>query len=208
MAKLIPISEGQNQLRQNRILLLSVGSISTVAGLLFWSATPFLLPSKTDRLQIALRYVSLVSTMFCGITACVAGQQLKRISPLVKALEKAEQNDFMTQVASSQYVQEEAWMELATAEIASLQQQQQHETLPAVAPAVAPAGYQLPIPENREAPSPESFYTLYQAVMKLKQKGVPEKEIIEDILQPKGGRFAEGKVMLEMLMGLGSDYKW
>jgi hypothetical protein len=211
MGTLISISSPQNQLRQNRTLLLSIGGISTVAGLLLWSATPFLLNNKSDRLQIALRYLSLASTLFCGVAACVSGYQLQRITPLIKALETAEQSDFLTQLASSQYVQQQQWQQLATSEVETLQRPLHYETPPSVSPAVSTSAPQLPTSESLEAPEVEDFQnfrSLYKAVSMLQQQGVSDTEIIETALQMGGRRFTEGKQALETLLQLGVQQEW
>jgi hypothetical protein len=208
MGSLINISSPQTQLRQNRTLLLTIGSASTIAGLLLWSATPFLLNSKSDRLQIALRYLSLTSTLICGVAACVSGHQLQRIAPLIKALETAEQSDFYTQLASSQYVQQEQWQAIASSEVEALHQPFQQNLPPNVSPAPETSTPQLPTSENPELPPADNFRSLYKAVSVLKQQGVSDTTIVEEVLQLGGRRFAEGKQVLETLLHLGMQQGW
>ena len=208
MGSLISISSPQVQLRQNRTLFLCIGGISTVAGLLLWSATPFLLNSKSDRLQIALRYLSLCSTLACGVSACVSGYQLQRISPLIEAFETAERSDFLTQLASSQYVQEQQWTKIASAEVEALHQPLQSNHPPGVAPAPETSTPQLPTSENLELPPAENFRSLYEAVSALKQKGVSDTFLIEKVLRMGGRRYPEGQAALETLLHMGTENGW
>lgn len=109
MDKLIQISSPQQQLRQNRSLLLLLGGISSIAGMFLWSAPPFIWSNPKDKVGVCLRYLSLFGGLSLGISAVVAGKQLERITPLVKAIETAEKADFLDQLASSQYLQSQQW---------------------------------------------------------------------------------------------------
>ncbi len=115
MGTLIGISSPQVQLRQNRSMLLLIGGVSSVAGLLLWSSSPFIWSNSKDKFQVVLRYLSLFGSLGCGVTAIVCGQQLQKINPLVKALDVAEKNDFLEQLAVSQFQQQQQWQQMALA---------------------------------------------------------------------------------------------
>ena len=114
---MIKISSPQDQLRSNRNLLALVGGSSTVIGLLLWSASPFLFPNPQDKFSVSLRYLSLFITSCCGVTAVATGHQLQRITPLLKAVEQAEKADFISQLATSQWVQEQRYQSEAVTAI-------------------------------------------------------------------------------------------
>jgi hypothetical protein len=115
MGTLIGISSPQVQLRQNRSMLLLIASVSSLSGLLLWSASPFVFNNPKDKVQVVLRYLSLFGSLSCGVTAIVCGNQLQKINPLVKAIETAERNDFLEQLAVSQYQQQQQWQQMALA---------------------------------------------------------------------------------------------
>ena len=83
---MIKINSPQDQLRSNANLLKFIGGSSIVMGFLIWSSSPFLFPNPKSNFQISLRYISLVCTIGCGITATVTGSQLQKITPLIKAI--------------------------------------------------------------------------------------------------------------------------
>jgi hypothetical protein len=217
MGSLISISSPQNQLKQNRSLLLFMGGVSTVAGVFMWSATPFALSDRSDRVQVCLRYLALTSSLVCGVSACVAGQHLQRITPLLKAVETAEQNDFLTQLASSQYVQQQQWHQVASSELQAFQPGNR-----AVTSVTQPDLVKQPSDERFNSvtesgngngnasnqPSMEGYKPLFLAVTQLKQAGVSDSKIIKDVLKQEGRNFETGKQMLETLLELGLQQEW
>lgn len=210
---MIKISSPEQQLRQNRNLLLLLGSIGSVVGLFMWSATPFMLASPKGKFPITLRYLSLFGTLGCGVSAVVAGHQLERIKPLIKAVESAEKRDFLTQLAASQYQQEMYWQHQASQ---PLQQQAFHPTselpgelpkmgsdqLPSVA-AVSDSGSSSAITATAE-----HYRPLFQAVTLLQQQGVSDTKIVETVLGKSGRSFSEGKAILSELLQLGNEQNW
>lgn len=206
---LIQISSPQNQLRQNRTLLIMIGSASSLAGLLLWSFAPFAWANPKNNTQIALRYLSLITSLGCGVAAVASGQQLNKIQPLIRAIQKAETDDFMLQLAVSQFRQEQEW--------------QQAAVQPAIAPSVQPAvqvqdggsspggstsGQTSAELTNPEVADIESFRGLYKAVSSLQVQGVSDTKIIEEVLNLGGRRFNEGKAALAALIQLGEQQKW
>lgn len=202
MGTLIGISKPQDQLRQNRNLLLIIGGVSSVSGLLIWSSSPFLWSSTKNQTNILLRYFALLTGLTTGITSVVCGHQLQKINPLIKAIETAERNDFLTQLAASQYQQEQHWNQLAVE--------------PAIAPGTAETHLpvsdtspgQLPTSQNSEPLEVEHFRSLYKSVSLLKQQNISDTQIIETVLASGGRKFDQGKQMLENLMKLGESQQW
>ena len=225
---MIKISSPQDQLRSNRNLLALVGGTSTVIGLLLWSSSPFLFPNLKDKFSVSLRYLSLFITSCCGVTAVATGHQLQRITPLIKAIEQAEKADFISQLATSQWVQEQRYQsEAVTALQPSLQQpvtlQQQNSynernddtamdnevsnepvtdsittATPSVTDAVTPA-------TDEEM---EGYRPTYLAVTALQQQGVSDSDIIKDVLKQGGTNYQKGKQMLDALLQLGQSKGW
>lgn len=203
---MIKISSPQNQLRQNRTLLLLTGGVSTVAGLFLWSATPFVFNNPKDKVDVYLRYLSLFGSLSLGIAAVASGKQLERIAPLIKAIETAERNDFYDQLASSQYLQSQMW---------------QREAMTALQPPISPQSSAVysessdtlsdslsDTSQNSEVNESQHFQGLYKSVSLLKEQGVSDTKIIEEVLGMGGRKFNEGKQMLEVLLQLGADQGW
>ena len=214
---MIKISSPQNQLRQNRTLLLLTGGVSTVAGLFMWSAMPFVFNNPKDKVGVCLRYLSLFGSLSLGIAAVASGHQLQRINPLLKAVETAERNDFLDQLASSQYVQQQQW---------------QREAMTALQPPAAVGNDNFGNGGNVDTASGNEFVTddvtepvtdvadsatltaaetykpMYLAIVALQQQGVAESKIIKDVLQQEGRNYPQGKAMLEALMRLGASQQW
>lgn len=202
---MIGISSPQNHLRQNRSLLLVIGGLSSLLGLFLWSAPPFIWSNPKDKLGVCLRYLSLFGALGCGVSAIVAGKQLERITPLLKAIETAEKNDFLDQLASSQFLQQQQWHQIAATQLQAFQQNNSEPVSQPVAEAntdeltTSPSAEVLPI---------ENFRSLYKSVSALKQQGVSDTQIIEEILGMGGRRFNDGKKALETLLQLGQQQQW
>jgi hypothetical protein len=207
MGTLIGISSPQVQLRQNRSMLLLIASISSISGLLLWSASPFALNNPKDKVQVVLRYLSLFTSLSCGVTAIVCGNQLQKINPLVKAIETAEKNDFLEQLAVSQYQQQQQWQQMALAPT------QLQPVSMAVQPESSDQGSAtsvdaLPTSQNSKVTGSEHFRSLWKSVSLLKEQGISDTKIIEEVLGMSGRKFTEGKQMLEALLQLGQSEGW
>jgi signal transduction histidine kinase len=226
---MIKISTPQDQLRSNRNLLALVGGSSTIIGLLVWSSSPFLFPNPKDRVEISLRYISLFITSCCGVTAVVTGYQLQRITPLIKAIETAEKNDFISQLATSQWIQEQHYQREA---VTALQPSSQ----PAVTMPVTSSNEnsyndrndansrdnevtQKPVTDSLTNVTEgvttavtdegmEGYRPMYLAVTALQQQGISDSDIIKDTLKMGGTNYAKGKAMLEALLQLGQSQDW
>jgi hypothetical protein len=217
LGTLINISSPQQQLRQNRSLLLLVGGVSTIAGLFLWSAPPFIWSNPKDKVGVCLRYLSLLGTLSCGISAVVAGKQLERITPLIKAVETAEKADFLDQLASSQYVQQSQWQQMAVTAL---------QPPVAVGNSFSGNGCNDELPSGNDvvtnsvtepvtdAMTPvadaatEAYKPTYLAIMALQQQGVSESKIIKEVLGQEGRNYEKGKAMLEALLQLGQSEGW
>jgi hypothetical protein len=186
-------------------MLLLIATASSISGLLLWSASPFALSNPKDKVQVVLRYLSLFGSLSCGVTAIVCGNQLQKINPLVKAIETAERNDFLEQLAVSQYQQQQHWQQQALAPTTRppIQVNQVVDSSPD-----STDDTQLPTSQSPEVNGSEHFRSLYKSVSLLKVQGVSDTEIIESVLGLGGRRFNEGKQALESLIQLGQQQGW
>lgn len=222
---MIKISLPQNQLRSNRNLLVLVGGTSTIIGLLVWSSSPFLFPNPKDKVSISLRYLSLFLSSCCGITAVVTGSQLHRLKPLLKALDESEKSVFRTELAASQFFQEQCYQREAVAALQSSLQPPvtlQHpnsyngynDAVPmdnevsneAVTDSITTATPSAVTPATDEGI--EGYRPTYLAVTALQQQGISDSEIIKDTLKMGGVNYQKGKQMLEALIQLGQSQGW
>jgi hypothetical protein len=215
MGTLIGISSPQVQLRQNHSMLLFLASVSSFSGLLLWSASPFALNNPKDKVQVVLRYLSLFTSLSCGITAIACGSQLQKINPLVKAIETAEKNDFLEQLAVSQYQQQQYWQQRALAPTqlqtlsAPLSDQVQPESADALSESLSDTSQsELPTSTNSEVNGSEHFRSLYKSVSLLKEQGLSDTKLVEEVLGMGGRKFNEGKQMLDVLLQLGQSKGW
>ena len=210
MDRLISINSPQNQLRQNHSLLLLIGSISSVAGLLIWSASPFIWSSPKDKINIFWRYLSLITTLGCGVTSVICGHQINRINPLIQAINQAEKNDFLTQLAASQYQQEQQWNQLALSPTSRppIQVPQVADSTPDSTPDSRLTDSTSSTSRSSEVLEVEGYRSLYMAVSNLKTLGVSDTEIIESVLGLGGRRFKQGQQALESLIQLGQQEGW
>jgi hypothetical protein len=214
---MINISSPQNQLRQNRSLLLLVGGVSSVAGLFLWSAPPFIWSNPKDKVGVCLRYLSLFGSLSCGVAAVVSGRQLQRISPLIKAVETAERADFLDQLASSQYVQQAQWQQMAVTALqppvavgnsfdgngGNVDTASGNEVVTdSVTNLVTNAA------DSAALTATDTYKPMYLAVTALQRQGVAESKIIKDVLQQEGRNYAAGKQMLDALLQLGEQERW
>jgi hypothetical protein len=193
----ITISLPQDQLKQNRFLLLSIGGVASVAGLFIWSVAPF----ATSR--VAVRYLALGSTLTCGVAAVVAGKKLQRITPLIQALETAERDDFLLQLAVAQFSHEQQHWNTVL---------QQAPVAPETALPVAEV--KDPVKEVKNSGNDaipgnaESYRPLYLAVKHLQQEGVADSRIVKQVLGMEGGNFAKGQKALQAILDLGLQQGW
>jgi hypothetical protein len=222
---MIKISSPQDQLRSNRNLLALVGGSSILIGLILWSASPFLFPNPKDKFSVSLRYLSLFLTSCCGVTAVATGHQLQRITPLIKAIEQAEKADFISQLATAQWVQEQRYQsEAVTALQPSLQQpvtlQQPNSynerndatardnevSNEGVTDSLTTATANAVTPATDE--EMEGYRPTYLAVTALQQQGISDSDIIKDVLKQGGTNYSKGKAMLDALLQLGQSKGW
>ena len=210
MVRLINISSPQQQLRENRNLLLTIGGISSVAGLLVWSSSPFIFSSTKDKINIFCRYLSLAASLGCGITTLVCGHRLSRIDPLIQAINQAEKQDFLTQLAASQYQQEQQWNQMAIAptQLQPLSNIQPQHSEPITDSHSTTSTDSLPTSQNSEVTGSEHFRSLYKSVSLLKEQGLSDTKLVEEVLGMGGRKFNEGKQMLDALIQLGEKENW
>ncbi len=221
MGTLINISSPQQQLRQNRSLLLLTGGVSTLAGLFIWSASPFIFSNPKDKVGVCLRYLSLLSTLGCGVGAVVSGRQLERISPLIKAMDTAEREDFLTALATSQFVQQQQWQQMALQPTTRppIQVEQVADSTGNASgnnPGNNPGNGAIePVTDsvtnsvtNGVTSAAEAYKPMYLSIIALQQQGTSDSKIIKEVLGQSGRNFDKGKEMLEALLQLGQEQKW
>jgi hypothetical protein len=192
-------------------MLLLIASVSSLSGLLLWSASPFVFNNPKDKVQVVLRYLSLFGSLSCGVSAIVCGNQLHKINPLVKAIETAERNDFLEQLAVSQYQQQQHWQQMALAptQLQPLSQQVQPESSEASSETSSTTSTnELPTSQNSEVNGSEHFRSLYKSVSLLKEQGLSDTKLVEEVLGMGGRKFNEGKQMLDALLQLGQQQGW
>ena len=206
---MIKISSAEYQLRQNRKIWLFIGGVSSVGGLLIWSVVPFAANDLKNPNNVWFRYAALIGSLGCGISAVMAGTELERIAPQIRALNKAEKEDFLNQLATAQYIQLQRYDMEA-------QQALKAETHPPVS-----AGETL----RQDSPSQstsqltdstsgvgssdvEGYRALFQSVSLAKSQGATDTEIIEKVLGLGGRNFSQGKKALQTLLHMGQQQGW
>jgi hypothetical protein len=212
---------GADQIKQNHGLLNATAIFSSVSGLLVWSTTPFV-SSNT-----IARYFSLFYCIGAGSTAIYCGNKLEKSKLLFLALQRAQDDDFLHQIASLQYARQQHWNQLAGATSNPFGTFfPEAEAEPVKSAEVPPDGdfraststnTNAPIPEVREVPpdgdfrdsdpevaevNPLAGEVLVRAVSEAVTSGKSDTWIIENILNMKGRQFAKGKTILEFLRGV------
>ena len=228
---MIKISSPEQQLRQNRAMLLLIGGVSSLGGLLIWSAPPFALNNPKNSLHVSLRYIALVSGLVCGVSAVACGHQLEKIAPLIEAMDAAEKRDFLTQLAVSCYVQETQHRSAAMQSLSPVKSESGNagngtgnggNVDGASGNGVTEKRYQTVTAESHSesaesesAESPESASSLaasfkphYLAVLSARARGESDSKIIKEILGQEGRNFEKGKQMLQTLIQLGEQQGW
>ena len=206
---MIKISSPEQQLRQNRAMLLLIGGISSLGGLLIWSATPFAANNPKNSVHISLRYIALVSGLVCGVSAVACGHQLEKIAPLIEAMDMVERDDFRNQLAVSLYVQQQQYQRSAMQVLqpASQPPVSTPETLQQDSPS-QPTSQLTDSTSNAGSPDVEGYRALYQSVSLAKQQGATDTQIIEKVLNMGGRKFNEGREALQALLQLGKEQGW
>jgi hypothetical protein len=221
---MIKISSPEQQLRQNRAMLLLIGGISSLGGLLIWSATPFAANDPKNPVHVSLRYIALVSGLVCGVSAVACGHQLEKISPLIEAMDAAEKRDFLTQLAVACHVQETQHKAAAMLALSPASQPESQ-----IGNAVTESGNAVPEPVTNERNQPvtesvtdgvtaethsethpltEGYKPMYLAVTTLQRQGVSESKIIKEVLGQEGRNYEKGKQSLQALLTLGQQQGW
>jgi len=145
------------------------------------------------------------------VAAVVSGRQLDKISPLIKAIDTAERDDFLTALATSQFVQQQQWQQqaLAPTQLQPLSDPHSTHIQPESShPLSATSTDELSTSQNSEVSSSEHFRSLWKSVSLLKEQGISDTKIIEDVLGMSGRKFNEGKQMLDTLLQLGQQQGW
>ena len=235
MGTVIKISSPEQQLRQNRLMLLAIGGVSSFAGLMLWSVMPFAANNAKNQVHIGLRYFALLSSLGCGISAAVCGHQLQKISPLIQAVDAAEERDFLTQLAVAEYVQQQSHraayrqpLSPVKSESGNAGNESSNESGNggnvdgAGGNGVTEKRYQTVTAENEsesaESESPESgesaeslaasFKPYYLAALSARARGESDSKIIKEILRQEGRNYEKGKQMLQALLQLGQSQGW
>ena len=228
---MIKISSPEQQLRQNRAMLLLIGGISSLGGLLIWSATPFAANDPKNPVHVSLRYIALVSGLVCGVSAVACGHQLEKISPLIEAMDAAEKRDFLTQLAVACHVQETQHKAAAMQSLSPTASESgnggnesgnsgnvdgaggngvtknRYRTVTAESHSESAESESAESPESDPALA-ASFKPYYLAVLSARAMGESDSKIIKEILGQEGRNFEKGKQMLANLLVLGKQQGW
>lgn len=197
-------------------MLLLIGGISSLSGLMLWSATPFAASDTKNPVHISLRYFALVSGLVCGVAAVAIGSQLQKIIPLIEAIDQAEKHDFLTQLAASTYVQDGRWEQEA---VNALQSGNANDITGNVASEGVTSARNQSVTDTvtndvttathpETAPATVGYKPMYLAVTLLRQQGVSESKIIKEVLGQEGRNFDKGKQMLQTLLQMGESEGW
>lgn len=179
---LIGLDSGKEQIRLNQRILHQQAVAATLAGLLVWSIAPFC--SKHP----AWRYGSLTFSFGCGVITVLTGLKLEKGKLLFNALQKAEEDDYLHRIASSQFAQQQQWEMLA-------------QTSMPLTELTPPEAMEVPTTSTSEASLPltELTETTTKEVEEAVREGKSDTHIIEKVLGMPGRRFAEGKEILQRL---------
>ena len=192
---LIHLDAGAEQIRLNRKLLNAGAIVSTISGLIVWSATPFVTEIK------ALRYLSLAFSLGAGSTALYCGTKLAQSKTLFQAIERAEEDDFLHRVAASQYARQNAWNYLAESEAQPLPDPLTEPLPDTSAPVEAEASEVRGSEGFRDFPSTSATSNELAAevvveVLEAVGEGKSDTWIIENVLNMKGRKYKQGKELL------------
>lgn len=187
----LTLDAGKEQIKFNRALLHSGAIAGAALGLLFWSVSPFVAP-KRSALHIAFRYGSLSLSLFSGAAVLFCGVKLEKNKLLYRAVETAERDDFIHQIAARQFTQQSQWDRLAAVEA---------EQIPQVLGAPTAEGT-TDLPATGTTTEQLDGGKL-EEVLEATEAGKSDTYIIENILGMKGRRYKEGKATLKRLRGGG-----
>jgi len=191
----IELSSGKDQILANRKMLNAIAVVAFITSLFLWSVAPFVATSNGNRDKF-VRYFSLICAILGGDILLACGRKLERNQPLYKALEKAQENVFIHQVATSQYTYEQ--------EITKSAEPSSQVAVPRFPPPENFSGVENP--ENqRESDfsgsgnSEENFPDQLdlEKISAAVKAGEPDSFIITDLLGMRGRRYQEGKELLE-----------
>lgn len=169
----------QTQLRQQRTILYSLALGGTLSGLIVWSVAPFVTQNK------ALRFLALSYSTVAGLIVCYSSSVLIRNQRIYKALDSSEIDDYLHQLAVTQYSQQRFWEGQAVG-VSELLEPSQTKELEKV------SSY-LTNSELTELDMNE----LIELVEDAKADGLSDSKIIKEILGYRGERYGEGKTLLK-----------
>jgi len=191
---LIELNSGKDQILFNRKLLNTVAVVAFVASLFLWSVAPFI-PSSNSNRDKFVRYLSLICTILGGDILLACGRKLERNQPLYKALEKAQENVFIHQVATSQYAYEQEITQAAQSTSQDLQQ-----SLPVTSATstleVSEANGSEDFPTSTSTSATSEQLDL-EVIREAVSAGKSDSWIIENLLKMGGRKFAEGQALLK-----------
>ncbi len=171
----------QTQLRQQRAILYSLAIGGTLSGFLVWSVAPFVTQNK------ALRFLSLSYSAVAGLMTCYSSSVLIRNQRIYKALDSSEIDDYLHQLAVTQYSQQCYWDSRAIPTSDFPNQLQTKE--------LGEHGSQLVSSELTELALTE----LTELVEDALEDGLSDSKIIKTILGYRGERYREGKALLQQI---------
>lgn len=171
----------QTQLRQQRTVLSSLAIGGALSGLIVWSVAPFVTQNKP------LRFLALSYSMVAGLIACYSSSVLIRNQRIYKALDSSEIDDYLHQLAVTQYSQQRFWEGRAFESSELLEPNQTKDS--------GKVSSHLTNSELTELDANE----LIELVEDAKADGLSDSKIIKEILGYRGERYGEGKELLKQI---------
>ncbi len=174
----------QTQLRQQRAILYSLAIGGTLSGFLVWSVAPFVTQNK------ALRFLSLSYSAIAGLITCYSSSVLIRNQRIYKALDSSEIDDYLHQLAVTQYGQQRYWESQGIYNPVN-PEMTNYQTLPEFTNANGKL-------EKDYLHDLEMLADVSDAI----EDGLSDSQIIQNILGYKGRNYNEGKTLLKQIKQL------
>jgi hypothetical protein len=136
-------------------------------------------------------------------------------------MDTAEREDFLTALATSQFVQQQQWQQMALQPTTRppIQVEQVADSTGNASgnnPGNNPGNGAIePVTDsvtnsvtNGVTSAAEAYKPMYLSIIALQQQGTSDSKIIKEVLGQSGRNFDKGKEMLEALLQLGQEQKW
>ncbi|NET14370.1 MAG: hypothetical protein F6K08_16850 [Okeania sp. SIO1H6] len=181
---LIRLNQTRDLIRLSRISLHSISIFCGSSSFLAWLIPPL----TTD--NVVLRTGSLFYSISISIAGLLTAKLLARHSPIYTALDNAEQQDLINNLAAAQYLNSQGYAsqgQLLPLDIES--QTADIEDVPTTKDESLPT-------EDYPSNFQENYNKLIQEVMQEVEVGKSDTFIIENVLHCKGRKYQEGKKQL------------